>query len=628
VASIRGLDTQYTLVLIDGQRVAKAALDGGYDLSRIPANAIERIEIIKGPQAILLGGDAIGGVINIITRRTIDATQAAIEGGYGTFNTRAVEGSGQTRLGPVGVSSRVRWEASDGWTDAWDRDLDLQRDYPKNAGRPTARTFAEVGFSGKPTSALTLRQLAQVVVAETVVGGYTDRQTDAGSFFGSRDATDVDLQTTAIYEPTPGNVWQLDLSGFRHDTTVRVGRDKVLWNSGQIASYNFEDERQDIAHQLAGFQLRHRRALGTRQLLTIRAEARGEWRDSDNQVEEEGRDPEGRIVRRATFRDAHRIYDLREIFFGLAVLDEIFLTDAWTVAPGIRVDGTDYWGTVVLPNVTTLHQTTSWLQLRYGLGAGYRRPTFESRTLPPYPVQDLDGQRFLVGNPDLLPEWSVGQEASATVYLGRATPSGAGGLGGLAQPARSGELTLAFFRNDFWNKIEERQAGFYDFGDDGVGTPEERPEVPVVTETNVGRARTQGIEFSINATPIQRWTLGGNATWTSAKHLSDGRPLEGVPPLTANVFTSVRVPWTESGVRFAAIYSSKWERLDVNGVPRRQGPTPARVRLDAQVVQPMGEHLSLRVEVENLANNRWDRDNDGDTDTPPRTWFATVRATY
>lgn len=628
VASIRGLDPEYTLVLIDGQRVGKEALDGGYDLSRIPADAIERIEVVKGPQAILLGGDAIGGVINIITRRAIDRTSASVEGGYGSFATRAAGAAGQTRLGPVGLSARARWEASDGWTDAWDRDLDLERNYAKDGSRPIARTFAELGISGRPLAGLTLRQLAQVVVAQRVVSSYTDRPANASSSFGALDAIDVDLHATAIYEQDPTSTWQLDLSGFRHETTERVERDRVIWSSGRIASYETEDEQRDIVHQLAGFQLRHRRMIGERHLLTVRAEARGEWRDSDNALRDEARDPDGIVIRRATFRDASRIYALRELFYGIAAVDEIFVTGSWTIAPGLRLDGTDHWGAVVLPSLTTLYQAAPWLELRYGAGLGYRRPTFESRTLPPHPVLDLSGDRYVVGNPDLSPEWSIGQEASATLYLGRPAPGRSGGLGGLDQPAPSAELSVTLFRNDFWDKIEERQAGFYDFGFDDIGSPDELPEVPIFTETNVGRACTQGVEVELGATPWRRWTIGGNLTWTDGENLSDGRPLGGVPPLLVNAFSSVRVPWSETTLSVAAIHAARWPHFDASGHPVRQGASPPRFRVDAQLVQPIGRFLSLEVELENLTDHTWDRDNDGDSDTPPRSWFATVRARY
>lgn len=65
---IQGLGDQRVLVLLDGQPVV-GRVGGTLDLSRLPAAIVERIEVVKGPQSLMYGTDAMGGVINIITRR-------------------------------------------------------------------------------------------------------------------------------------------------------------------------------------------------------------------------------------------------------------------------------------------------------------------------------------------------------------------------------------------------------------------------------------------------------------------------------------------------------------------------------------------------------------------------------
>jgi len=69
-ASLRGLGSQRTLILMNGRRLAPYALSGGQsvDLSGIPASAIERVEILKDGASAVYGTDAIGGVINFVLR--------------------------------------------------------------------------------------------------------------------------------------------------------------------------------------------------------------------------------------------------------------------------------------------------------------------------------------------------------------------------------------------------------------------------------------------------------------------------------------------------------------------------------------------------------------------------------
>lgn len=89
------------LVLVDGVRLNESDLSGA-DLSTIPMSQIERIEILRGGGAVLFGNGAVGGVINILTRRTAGAgTQAEVSVRRESYDTTDLRVGGSTRLGAV-----------------------------------------------------------------------------------------------------------------------------------------------------------------------------------------------------------------------------------------------------------------------------------------------------------------------------------------------------------------------------------------------------------------------------------------------------------------------------------------------------------------------------------------------
>jgi len=96
--ALRGSSPGETLVLIDGVRIGNpSSTDGSVDFGNLSAVDIERIEILRGPQSALYGSDAMGGVINIITRKggkTAHRSVTVEAGSYGTISTRATMSGG------------------------------------------------------------------------------------------------------------------------------------------------------------------------------------------------------------------------------------------------------------------------------------------------------------------------------------------------------------------------------------------------------------------------------------------------------------------------------------------------------------------------------------------------------
>ncbi len=111
--SIHGLEFRHTLVLIDGQRIL-GGHQNAVDLQQISIEMIERIEILKGPASALYGSDAVGGVINIITRGAPDKPEFSGSLAMGTRGTTIGTASAGAGSGKVGGRVNYTYRESDG----------------------------------------------------------------------------------------------------------------------------------------------------------------------------------------------------------------------------------------------------------------------------------------------------------------------------------------------------------------------------------------------------------------------------------------------------------------------------------------------------------------------------------
>ena len=127
---IRGANRQQTVVLLDGLRL-ESATAGAASLEAIPLEAIERIEILRGPASSLYGADAIGGVIQVFTRRGGAGVAANASAGYGTHATATGSAGVLGASGPLRYALQVGARRSDGFNAivnpanfSWDPDRD------------------------------------------------------------------------------------------------------------------------------------------------------------------------------------------------------------------------------------------------------------------------------------------------------------------------------------------------------------------------------------------------------------------------------------------------------------------------------------------------------------------------
>jgi vitamin B12 transporter len=111
---LRGAESRFTAVYIDGVRIDSQST-GGAQWEQIPLSQIDRIEVLRGPAAAVYGSDAIGGVIQLFTRRGEGPARPYVGVGIGSQGTRKVEAGVSGSDGAFDYSLGIAREISDGF---------------------------------------------------------------------------------------------------------------------------------------------------------------------------------------------------------------------------------------------------------------------------------------------------------------------------------------------------------------------------------------------------------------------------------------------------------------------------------------------------------------------------------
>lgn len=119
---MRGTESNHTLVLVDGVRMNPGTI-GGAAIQHVSPEVIERVEIVKGARSALFGTDAVGGVINIITRRA-DETHVEGGAGAGSFDSRSAFVSGGVRDDRYQLGITLDWQDTAGFPPRVGSDID------------------------------------------------------------------------------------------------------------------------------------------------------------------------------------------------------------------------------------------------------------------------------------------------------------------------------------------------------------------------------------------------------------------------------------------------------------------------------------------------------------------------
>ncbi|MGL6627073.1 TonB-dependent receptor domain-containing protein [Aeromonas jandaei] len=221
---IRGTNSNHSLVLMNGRPIA-AMVAGTPDLSQIPLGNIERIEYIRGPRAAVYGSDAIGGVINLITKTSAkNGSETHLKGGagsngYGQGELRTVQSLGQK----TDMNMLIGYERTDGF------------DVVANTKQPDRDGFAsrngQIGLNHAFNDAWSADFNAQGYDNLTDTDGSTDQsrvqafQYDGGLKFQGKD---LSSRLEASYGENKLKTWQ-EAKGEASGEPIHTGLTRFSW---------------------------------------------------------------------------------------------------------------------------------------------------------------------------------------------------------------------------------------------------------------------------------------------------------------------------------------------------------------------------------------------------------------
>lgn len=225
--SIRGASTDQTVILIDGVQMNDVtSTGGGFNFANLDANGIERIEVLRGPQAVLYGSDAIGGVINVITKSGGEGFGADAFAEYGAFDSLRLGGNARGGSDRVGFNLSASYSETDGISAADEAN-----------GNTEADGYENLTLRGKVTAQLT------DTASFEVTSSYVDSENEYDSF-GPADGDQVGEST----EFSIAGRGRLALFGGRLNNTVSVEYstiDRENLTDG-VSSFTAEGERFNL----------------------------------------------------------------------------------------------------------------------------------------------------------------------------------------------------------------------------------------------------------------------------------------------------------------------------------------------------------------------------------------------
>ncbi len=367
---LSGLNKNHVLILVDGERIT-GKVDDAIDIGQIPLNTVEKIEIVKGPLSSIYGSEALGGVVNIITKNPTSTPSLQTNISYGTYGKQNYDFSSSYLLNNIfDENNGISFLLNGGWGIFWGVDYDAQ-DY-----------FSEIPeYDKKNLNLKTLFQFSNNFSLNTKIDYYQDNlQWLAGGditkqFVDFSSNKKISILNTAQYSFTPLSTLKFS-ANYSHNTHTSK-EESWLTDGRKIPIRN-----NSTKEQLQTYRTQFSTAPYSTSILTFGYELTNEKVISD------------------------RLLEGKKDF----ITNIIYGEDEWTFssatfAVGARYSHNSVFGSFFAPRISTLYKATEELTLRSSYGRGFRSPSFIELFID----YSNPGVGYTVkGNPLLQPEISDG----------------------------------------------------------------------------------------------------------------------------------------------------------------------------------------------------------------------------
>lgn len=534
---IRGMGPENTLILIDGKPVAsrnsvrygwRGERDSRGDSNWVPAEQVERIEVIRGPAAARYGNGAAGGVVNIITKQPGLETHGSATV-YHSFAQHSAEGETERMNfglnGPLTDRLSYRVYGNVAKTNADDADI--------NSGHESLRTGNQVGtlpagregvrnkdVNGLLRWALSPDQTLELEAGFSRQGNiYTGdtQNTNTNSNVQSLLGHETNILYRENYAATHRAEWDWGSSlaylQYAKTRNSRINEGLAGGTEGIFSSTDFNTSvlRDWTGHGEVSLPLH----ASVDQVLTLGTE----W------VEQQLDDPSSNVQTTTAggsvdgLSSSNRSSSASAQIFSLFAEDNLELRPETRLTPGLRLDHHDIVGDNWSPSLNLSQVLTDTLTLKAGIARAYKAPNLYQLN-PDYLLysngQGCYGQTtscYLQGNANLEAETSVNKELGIE-YKNEGVTAG-----------------LTYFRNDYKNKIE---SGLTPVGT-AVGGTGSTANASIFRWGNVPKALVEGLEGNVALPLTERVNWTNNFTYMlQSKNKETGDVLSVTPKYTLN----------------------------------------------------------------------------------------------